>query len=59
LKKLKVLPDPLGMFVKNTMKFVEKLKDAPLGQDDILVSFEIPALNPNVLIPAALKLLER
>jgi hypothetical protein len=41
------------------VEFEEKLKDAPLSDDDFLMSFDVRALYPNVLIPAANKLLEK
>jgi hypothetical protein len=33
MKKLKKISDSTGMFVKKTMTFVEKVKDAPLGRE--------------------------
>jgi hypothetical protein len=34
LNKLENFLDPPGMFVNITIKFVDKVKDTPLGQDD-------------------------
>jgi hypothetical protein len=53
--KLKGLPNPPGLFVKNTQKFVEKVKDIQLAQDEVLVLFDVKALYPSVPIPEALK----
>jgi hypothetical protein len=53
--KLKDLPDPPGLFVKNTQEFLEKLKDIQLAQDEVLVSFDVEALYPSIPIPEALK----
>jgi hypothetical protein len=49
--KLKDLPDPPGLFVKNTQEFVEKVKDIQLAQDEVLVSFDVEALYPSVPNP--------
>jgi PHD/YefM family antitoxin component YafN of YafNO toxin-antitoxin module len=56
--KLKDLPNPPGLFVKNTQEFVEKVKNIQLAPDEILVSFDVTALYPSVPIPAALKQLD-
>jgi hypothetical protein len=49
------LPDPPGQWVKNTFEFVERVKDVTLERDELLVSFDVTALYPNVPILAAMK----
>jgi hypothetical protein len=41
--------------VKNTFEFVERVKGVTLEKDELLVSFDVTALYPNVQIPAAMK----
>jgi hypothetical protein len=53
--EFKGLPDPPGQWVKNTFEFVERVKDVVLEGDELLVSFDVTALYPNVPIPAAMK----
>jgi hypothetical protein len=53
--KFEDLPDPPGLFVKNTQEFFEKVKDIKLAQDEVLVSFDVEALYSSVPIPEALE----
>lgn len=55
--ELRMLPPPPGLFVKNTYDFVDRLKDIILQEDEILVSFDVESLYPNVPIPEALQIL--
>lgn len=44
-----------GRYVKNSNDFVEKIKDVRIGDDEIMVSFDIVSLYPNVPLPAAIE----
>jgi hypothetical protein len=55
--EFKNLLDPPGQWVKNKFESVERVKDVTLEKDELLVSFDVAALYPNVPIPAAMKLL--
>jgi hypothetical protein len=46
--EFKNLPDPPGQWVKNTFEFVERVKDVTLQKDELLVSFDVKTLYPNV-----------
>jgi hypothetical protein len=52
------LPNPRGEWVKNTLQFIERVKETTLNEDELLVSFDVTALYPNVPIPAAMKLVK-
>jgi hypothetical protein len=53
--KLKNLPDPPRLFVRNKQEFVEKVKDIQIAQDEVMIVFVVEALYHYVPIPEALK----
>lgn len=50
LKRFQDLPKPFSFSVKNSMDFVEKLKDVVIYEDEIMVVFKVTSLYPNVPI---------
>lgn len=55
IKKFSEFDPPKGRYVKNAMDFVNKIKDVKIGDDEIMVSFDIVSLYPNVPIPEAIQ----
>jgi len=51
------IPQPPGCSVKNVYEFVEKVQHTILEPDEIIVSFDVTSLYPNVPIPEALQLI--
>ena len=49
------MAQPSGMYVKNTIEFVNKLKNTKLTSDEIIVSFDVTALYPNVRVNNAIQ----
>lgn len=49
------LPQPPSRSVKNTYEFVDKVKQIQLQPDEILVSYDVTSLYPNVPIPDVLQ----
>ena len=50
------LPPPPGFDVKNVYEFVDKVKDITLEPVEIIVSYDVISLYPNVPIPEALQI---
>jgi hypothetical protein len=50
---------PEGLYVKNTFKFVDNIKDVHIMPYDILVSFDVKALFPSIPVDEALELLKQ
>lgn len=52
------LKTPNGLYVKNTYDFVDRIKDLHLQKDEVLVSFDVISLYPNIPIPEALQTID-
>jgi hypothetical protein len=50
---------PEELYVKNTFEFVDKIKDVHSVLYEILVSFDVEALFPSILVDEALKLFKK
>ena len=51
------LNPPEGLSVKNTVEFVDKVKDTFIRPNDILASFDVESLYPSIPVGEALDLL--
>lgn len=54
VKELKVLPQPEGRSIKNSMEFAKVIKQLTLSEDEIMVSFDVESLFPSIPIDEAL-----
>ncbi len=55
VRKFSEFDPPEGKFVKNAMDFVKKIKDVKIEEDEVMVSFNIVSLYPNVPLPEAIQ----
>jgi hypothetical protein len=47
-KQLEELQIDMGFEIKNSLEFIERVKDLKIGEDEILVSFDVESLFPSV-----------
>jgi hypothetical protein len=59
VKKFEELNYPRGFAIKNSFEFVDKVKDLKLGDDEIMVSFDVVGLFPNIPLNAAFESIDR
>ena len=55
----KIHDPPLGLSVKNSIDFVNKIKDLRITRNDLMVSFDVKSLFPSIPINQALVLLKK
>lgn len=55
VKKFTEFDPPKGKFVKNAMDFAKKIKNIKIEEDEIMVSFDIVSLYPNIPLPEAIQ----
>ena len=48
ISELKQFQDPEGCSIKNSMEFANKIKDLVLEDDEIMISFDVESLFPNI-----------
>jgi hypothetical protein len=53
--EMKKLHPPKGYSVENSYKFVEKIKNVKIDDDEVLVSFDAVGLYPNVPVEETLR----
>jgi hypothetical protein len=59
VKKFEELNYPRGFAVRNSFEFVDKVKDLKLEVDEIMVSFDVVGLFPNIPLDAAFDSIDR
>lgn len=57
VNKFNEFPQPPGRQVKNNIQFVEKIKNLRIDDNELLISFDVISLYPNVPISAALEVI--
>jgi hypothetical protein len=55
LNELKSIQPLNGLAIKNSIDFIEKVKDTTVADDEILVSFDVVSLFPSIPIDEALQ----
>lgn len=58
VKEVKMLPPINSLSVKNSLEFAEKMKDIIVGNDEVLVSFDVTSLFPSIPVDVALNQME-
>lgn len=53
------LQQPEGLYVKNTIEFVNKIRNVTLEEDEIMISFDVEALYPSVPINTAITMVRK
>lgn len=58
IAELKCLPEPEGFSIKNSLEFASKVGDLVLEDDEIMISFDVESLFPNVPVDEGLEALD-
>lgn len=58
VKIFKEYPKPEGFYIENCYELCDNLKDLKIGENEIIVSFDVESLFPSIPSPDAILILE-